>query len=330
MNDAFARLVSEIPALGMDWHRETLLENSRRNMKFQRIREPTIRDVRPVNGAKVLVISAGPSLYRHKMLARLKAKRPTFCLVTIDGAYVQCLRAGIIPDFVMTLDPHPTRIVRWFGDPHFAVNSAGDDYFARQDLDEHFRADAAKRNAENFGLVNAFQYVSLVICSTSPINVVLRTSGMPRYWFAPLVDNPALPGSLTREIAEITGLPSLNTGGTVGTAAIMFAHCILKAQDIAVIGMDLAYPAAMPLERTQSWNMLKARRDVADLYPKVQHPQWGECFTDPTYHWYKQNLLALLKSGGFGITNCTGDGALYGPHVECMGLEQWLQSANAA
>src|SRR3990167_5990070 len=100
MNDAFARLVSEIPALGMDWHRETLLENSRRNMEFQRIREPTIRDVRPVNGAKVLIVSAGPSLYQRDMLARLKAVRPRLpgYVVAIDGSYVQCLRAGIIPD----------------------------------------------------------------------------------------------------------------------------------------------------------------------------------------------------------------------------------------
>ena len=349
ISDSFARLVSEIPALGMDWHRETLLENSRRNMEFQRIREPTIRDVRPVNGAKVLIVSAGPSLYQRDMLARLKAMRHSLStyLVAIDGSYVQCLRAGIVPDFVMTLDPHPTRIVRWFGDPDFEANSAGDDYFARQDLDEHFRADAAKRNAENFGLVNAFQYVSLVICSTSPINVVLRTSGMPRYWFAPLVDNPHLKypmtevgfssakggfyretqKSLTREIAEITGLPSLNTGGTVGTAAVMFAHCILKAQDIAVIGMDLGYAADTPHERTQSWNMLKGRKEVADLYPKVQHPQWGECFTDPTYWHYRNALLSLLKSAGRTLYNCTEGGTLYGPHVQCMKLEDWLNGS---
>jgi len=324
MNDAFARIVSEISKLGMDWHRKTLLDNSLRNSGNG---EQSIRNIHPINDAKVLVVSAGPSLYRHGMLARLKAVRATLCLVAIDGAYVQCLRAGVVPDFVMTLDPHPTRIVRWFGDPDFEANSAGDDYFVRQDLDEHFRADAAKRNAENIALVNMHRLVSLLICSTSPVNVAVRTSGMQRYWFAPLVDNPALPGSLTRRIAWITGLPSLNTGGTVGTAAIMFAHCILKAQDIAVIGMDLGYTADTPLERTQSWNMLKGRKDVVGLYPKVQHPQWGECYTDPTYHWYKQNLLVLLKSGGFSITNCTGGGALYGPHVECCELEKWARGS---
>ena len=69
--------------------------------------------------------------------------------------------------------------------------------------------------------------------------------------------------------------------------------------------------------------MLKDRKDVADLYPRVTHPQWGECYTDPTYHFYKQGSLALLKSAGRTLFNCTEGGALFGPHVECMNLEEW-------
>lgn len=322
MSDAFGRLVAEIPAISIEWHRETILANSRRNAPLIKDTVRTLRTEHP----NVLIVSAGPSLYRRDMLKRIAALRGDHIIVAIDGSYVQCLRALVIPSYVLTLDPHPTRIVRWFGDPDFAVNSAGDDYFARQDLDEAFRADAERTNAENIELVYQLHVASkLIICSTAPANVVARTADFARYWFAPLVDNPHTPGSLTREIAEITGLPSLNTGGTVGTAAVIFAHQVLKAKRIAVVGMDLGYAAGTSLERTQSWNMLKGRADVADLYPKVQHPVYRECFTDPTYWRYRQGLLALLKAGDFTITNCTEGGALYGPRVEHATIEDWAR-----
>jgi hypothetical protein len=321
MSEAFAKLVREIPQIGVDWHRETILANSRTNAPHIK---NTMREIKP-DSRDVIVVSAGPSLYRQNMLQRIKALGFTGALVAIDGSYVQCLRASITPNYVLTLDPHPTRIVRWFGDPEFADNSAGDDYFARQDLDEAFRRDAEKTNAENLALIDDCSRPPLLICSTAPANVVRRTADFERYWFAPLVDNPKLPGSLTREIAQATGLPCLNTGGTVGTAAVIFAHCILKARRIAVVGMDLGYAKDLPLERTQSWNMLKDRADVKDLYPKVLHPKWGECYVDPTYAWYRQNLLALLKSAGRTLYNCTEGGALYGPHVECMTLEEFAR-----
>lgn len=321
MNDAFARLVSEIPSIGLDWHREQLLGNSAANKPHIRF---TLRDISPQPDADVLVISAGPSLYRCSILRRVFELSPLPAIVAIDGSYVQCLRARIIPDYVLTLDPHPTRIVRWFGDPDFALNSIGDDYFARQDLDEAFRQNALRTNFENMKLVDTWASgSSLVISSTAPANVVARTAAFRRYWFAPLVDNPHAPKSLTRRMAEATGLPALNTGGTVGTAAVMFAHQVLRARRIAVVGMDLGYYADTPLERTQSWNMLKDRKDVSEFYPRIHHPRWGECYTDPTYAWYAQNLKALLKSAGRTLYNCTEGGALYGPHIECLELEEW-------
>ncbi len=320
-SEAFAAMVREIPSIGMEWHRQTIIENSMANAPHVNL---TVRDI-PHDKRDVLVISAGPSLHRGALLEIIKAHRKTLCLVATDGAYVKCLRAGIVPDWTLTLDPHPKRMVRWFGDPSLAEHQAEDDYFKRQDLDEAFRTDAERTNAENIRLVDSFASVSkLAICSTSPANVEARTRGMERYWFAPIVDNPAAAGSITREIAAITRLPSLNTGGTVGTAAVMFAHCVLAAPRIAVVGMDLGYARDLPLNRTQSWNMLKDKPNVRDYYPAVYHPVWGECYTDPTYAWYKQNLLALLKSAGRTLYNCTGHGALFGAHVECLTIEEFL------
>lgn len=327
IGDKFLRLVADIPSIGRDWHEQTLLDNARRNRALM---HRSIREVKPLDRA-VLVISAGPSLYRQKSLERLSVHvgmRPHPVIVAVDGAYIQCLEHGIIPDYVITMDPHPTRIVRWFGDPDFEAHSRGDDYFARQDLDEAFRVDALATNLRNIGLVDRYAGASrLIVCCCAPETVVERTATFPvRLWFAPIVDNPQAPGSLTYRLADLTRLPSLNTGGTVGSAAVMFAHCLLRAKRIGAIGMDLGYYADTPYLRTQSWNMVKDMPgDARDYYPSVTHPEWGECYVDPTYWWYRQNLLSLLKAGEFTLHNLTGGGSLYGPHVVCWKLEDWLE-----
>jgi hypothetical protein len=222
----------------------------------------------------------------------------------------------------MTLDPHPTRVVRWFGDPDLLLNSQGDDYFARQDLDVAFRQDASSQNLANIDLVDANK-VPLVICSAAPENVVRRTKDFERYWFAPLVDSPEEDGC-TKEIVEYTGLPALNTGGTVGSAAIVFAQAILQSKNVAVVGMDLGYYPDTPLKQTQSYHMLKGD---PEMYLWEDTP-YGRYFTDPTYAWYRQNLLDLLEANDLSLTNCTGAGMLYGPNVVNMELEDWLKSSS--
>lgn len=314
----FDETVASLTQTGLDWHRETILRNSFRNAK--RV-EHTIRDIQPVS-KPCLVVSAGPSLYKEKILARVAASGFKGTLIATDGAYIQCLKAGITPDWVITLDPHPTRMVRWFGDPDLARNMEGDDYFSRQDLDTDFRAESARQNEANIAQVDA-NSARLIIATTSPENVVARTSAMERYWFVPLVDTPSK-YSFTRIMCAATGCPALNTGGTVGTAAWAFAHQVLKAPNIAGVGWDFGYYPDTPLEKTQSWHMLGG--DPA-MYP-TERGHWGEAFTDPTYRWYRDNFRDLLRAADARIVNCSGAGLLYGERVECMELEQWLKSCS--
>ena len=129
----------------------------------------------------------------------------------------------------------------WFGDPDLKKNLEGDDYFARQDLDIDFRNNSIEENLKNISLVNKYgKGKKLIICSTAPKNVVKRIIdvGFDSYWWAPLVDNPEEPDSLTRKMVEETKLPAMNTGGTVGTAAWVFALTQLKIPKIAVVGMS--------------------------------------------------------------------------------------------
>lgn len=322
MSKRFNDVVDQITAIGLEHHRETILANSKANVP--QIRQ-SIREVMPAAGP-CMVVSAGPSLYRQHILRRLHG-RFQGTIVATDGAYIQCLKAGIVPDYVVTIDPHPTRMVRWFGDPNFKENMNGDDYFARQDLDVEFRKNSEVENEANTRLVDQYR-ASLVIASTAPQNVVERTKDFNRYWFAPLVDDPQKEDSLTKDIVDATGLPALNTGGTVGTAGWVFSHEVLRAKSIAVVGMDFGYYMETPFAQTQSWNLLKDKPGIiSDYYPHFTG-YWGEFYTDPTYFWYRQNFLDLLKASGSKVVNCGEAGLLFGSNVDCMSLDEWLKSCS--
>ena len=84
-------------------------------------------------------IAAGPSLHRMNIAAQLKSHKFSGAVVATESAMRYCLKQGIIPDLVVSLDPHAKRIVRWFGDPHLTIEDLKqDDYFSRQDMDKPF------------------------------------------------------------------------------------------------------------------------------------------------------------------------------------------------
>ncbi len=336
VNPNFRKVVDEITSIGLNWHAGPIVENSRWNRQYI---EKTLRDLARPAGNKAqaaIVISAGPSLYRNDILARIKACGFEGSIIAIDGSYVRCIKAGIEPDYVLTLDPHPTRIVRWFGDPDFEENLRGDDYFSRQDLDIAFRNNSIEENRRNIELVNRHgKGQKLIICSAAPKNLVerVRDVGFDAYWWAPLVDNPEKPGSLTRQIVRDTGLPAMNTGGTVGTAGWVFALTVLRIPRIAVVGMDLGYYGSTAYELTQTYHSLKEKvgdSDFKDYFPEFSYPGTAEkFFTDPTYYWYRSNLLDLIAASGTRLYNCTGGGTLFGDGVECLEIEQFCNHARA-
>lgn len=313
----FEEIVADITRIGYEHHKDTIVSNSVANIPHIR---HTIRDIKP-DRRRCLIVSAGPSLYRRQIIRRLKASRFSGTVIATDGAFVQCLRVGLRPDYVITLDPHPTRMVRWFGDPDLESNLNGDDYFSRQDLDVDFRSNAARVNEDNIVLVDRARS-KLVICSTAPANVVARTKHLERYWFAPLVDRTDIDG-LTRKIVKATKLPAMNTGGTVGNAAWVFAHSILKSPEIACVGMDFGYYYDTPIEQTQSFHTSEGRED---FYTFITNPDGQKFKTDATYYWYRSNLLSLLKASGGKLTNCSEAGILFGENVHWSTLDAWLAS----
>ncbi len=251
----------------------------------------------------------------------------------MDASFAACLREGLHPDFVVTLDPHPTRMVRWFGDPEWERNSASDDYFKRQDLDVEFRKNASRRNQETIDLIDTNGYrTQAIVASTAPANVVCRLAeaSMEMYWWNPLVDNPQGAGSLTRKLFDINHAPCLNTGGNVGTAAWVFASTTLKLPTVSLVGMDLGYYSDTPYNATQLYyeylHHLGDDENIEDCFCWVQFPLDGEMYyTDPTYSWYAQNFAELLEKTTSTTYNCTEGGALVTDRLECTNLDSYLK-----
>src|SRR5207247_6705845 len=96
-------------------------------------------------GEAAIVVGAGPSLSRRRSLERLRASGFAGTIVAADGALGACLRAGVVPHVVVSVDPHPERIVRWFGNPALTAAPA-DDYFRRQEMDPAHREDELSAN----------------------------------------------------------------------------------------------------------------------------------------------------------------------------------------
>jgi len=330
----FERLVDDVTVVSQEIHRDVLVAHAESNKAHI---GSTIRDLPSLEGAKAqsgFVISAGPSVHRQQSILALKEHGYPGTVIAVDGAYIACLKKGLIPDYVITLDPHPTRMVRWFGDHDFEEHTRHDDYFSRQDLDIEFRKSTIEQNRLHIQLVNEHGHKSKALVSSSaPANVVarLQEAGMATYWWNPLVDDPSQPGSLTRQLYDVNRLPSVNTGGNVGTAAWVFASSIFKLPVVGMAGMDYGYYGDLPWEKTQKYYELIERlggtEHLADCFVEFEFPLTGDRFyTDPTYFWYRRNFLELLRKSTSRNVNCTGGGTLFGENLECATLETFLDS----
>lgn len=326
-----AELIAEIT------YRKTVdigLQHARENLAYLRT---TIGDLDPDPARpSAIVIAAGPSLHRRNTAARIRGARYAGTVVATDGALGYCLRHGLVPDYVVSLDPHPTRIVRWFGDPELDRRPA-DDYFRRQDLDPHLADDERRRNGELIRLVDTYGPRVRAILSTSIAPTVTRRvfdAAMPAYWWNPIYDDYDDPASVTRQLYELNKVPCMVTGGNCGTAAWVFAAAVVGCSEVAVAGMDLSYAPGTPLTSTQYYTELQELFGdrLAEAYVHVDNPHLGETwYTDPTYWWYRQSFLELAaQAAGTATYNCTEGGILFGDAVRWSSLDDFLDRTSTA
>lgn len=326
-------MVEKVGDISFHLHAERLLTHAKRGWDPK---AKSLRDLPPLaleKKTKAVVISAGPSLHRKDSVRRLLAQKFSGLTVAVDAAMVKCLKQGLVPDYVVTLDPHPTRMVRWFGDPDFEKHSAADDYFQRQDLDVEFRKNTILENQKNIELINHHgPRMKALVSSSAPANVLsrIKSAGFETYFFNPLVDDPETNHSLTRKLSAINGFPCVNTGGNVGTCAWIMAATVLRIQSIGLLGMDFGYYHDLPRRETQKYyELLEFLQDDEDLdayFPPFTYPGTGEMmYTDPTYYWYRQNFLELLPLVSAKTFNCTEGGTLFSDQLPCCSIEEFLQ-----
>ena len=285
---------------------------------------------------RAIVIAAGPSMHRVSPFPAMTAAGYDGAVIATDSAILRCLRHGIVPDLVVTLDPHDASIVRWFGDPQLDAAALEDDYFRRQDMDDLFR-DEMRTNRELIELMAHYGPRIRIALSTSAGERVVRRAidcGMQIYWFNPLIDDPDLPGSRSRRLFEANGLPLVNCAGNVGTACWMIADAVLARRHVAVTGMDFSYYADTPYLNTQYYREaveLVGADNLDALYVRIFNPYEQKWFyTDPAYLWFRDIFRELAADADCTTYNCTGGGILFGDPIAYVTIDDFIARSKAA
>lgn len=333
------RIAAQLAAITLEKVSEVGFRNARANAA-RIARGKSIRALQEtplVAGEDALVIAAGPSLHRHDAVRLIREGDFKGVIVATESAMAWCLRNGIIPHLVVTLDPHAHRIVRWFGDPDLTEGAlAEDDYFARQDMDPKLREDQLSFNRELLNLVDSNgSRIRIAVASSASEAVVRRVleSGMDAYWWNPMYDDYDGENSLTREIHALNGLPCVNAGGNVGSACWVFAHAVLGKKRVGLIGMDFGYYPNTPYDQTQYYKeilRLVGQDRLDEVFVRVQNPHLGaEFYTDPAYLWYRDAFLEMAQWAECETYNCTGGGILFGPRIHWVTLADFLSTCKS-
>lgn len=310
------------------------LQHARENLPYIR---RTIADV-PRNDSSewAIVVAAGPSLHTRQPSQAILAAGFDGTIVAIDVALRSCLHNGLIPQYVLSLDPNPELIIRCFGDPDLHLR-LDNDYFRRTELDPVSKADEATRNTGLIQLVNRYGPSMNAVLSTSVAGIVTRRvldAGMEVYWWNPLYDDWEAADSYTRRVWTMNHVPCMVGGGNVGTAAWVFAHAVLRKQHIALVGMDFGYPPGTSVFNTQRYYELCeffGEEHAAQGLIPIFNPHLGETWlTDPTYDWYRQAFIEMVQLADCHTYNCTEGGVVFGEGIHWTPLKGFLSKWKAA
>jgi len=329
-------------SLTWDRHGEMALANARRNqaviergLSLAALRTEAQADGGVGDGNSAIIVAAGPSIRRHDPIRLIKDSGYKGAIICTDSALSYCLRNGVVPHLAVSLDPHATRIVRWFGDPALSEDAVSrDDYYRRQDMDRAF-ADEMKANREILNALDRHGRDIRIALSTSASAAVVDrvlAAGMKIFWWNPMLDNPDKESSVTRDLQRLNGMPAVNAGGNVGAAAWMMAHAVLGKRHVALTGMDFSYYDNTPYSSTQYYHeavALVGEENLDQVFMRLFNPHLSEWFyTDPAYMWYREAFLDMVNDADCITYNCTGGGILFGDGIEFQPLSGFLSRYN--
>lgn len=333
------KLVDDMTRITMDRIGDAGLENARRNQRFLDSGKSlkALRELAIGNGDRAVIVAAGPSLHRTSVAESLKSFRFDGAVIATDSAMRYCLRQGLVPDLIVTLDPHAKRIVRWFGDPELDTSHLEtDDYFSRQDMDRAF-SDEMRANEEILRLLDVHGKDMRIALSTSSSEAVVKRAmqtGMEIFWWNPMYDDPDDPASATRKLHDMNGLPCLNAGGNVGSACWMMAHAVLDKKQVALTGVDFSYYDETPYRNTQYYYEaieLVGEDNLDSLFIRIFNPHLNRWFyTDPAYMWYRNIFLEMAADADCVTYNCTEGGILFGENIRFVPFKSFLDGTALA
>ena len=311
-----------------------ILKNIYRNSKITK-KYRSIKELRNHNFDKdkvALIVSGGPSLRKNDHIKTIKKYQKKLIIICADGALFYLLENDIIPDLVVSLDPHKKRIVRWFGDVNLSKKDIKkDDYYKRQEIDIKFRNEI-KANNKIIKLTNKFgKKLKIAACTSSSNNVVKRIIQINSeiYWWNPYIDEVSKKNSISKKIFKLNKLPLINSLGNVGSACWVIAESVLGCKKIALVGLDYAYYSGTPLKATQYYDVLIkpfGKKNIHKFYKKIYNPKLKKYFlTDYVYFWYKKLFLDAVKESSAKTYNCTMGGIIFERPIITIKLEKLLK-----
>jgi len=256
-----------------------------------------VRDI-PKTDLPALIIGGGPSLYRNNHLQLLADQGFDVVILATDRVLKDCLYVGVVPDYVCVLDGQE-------GILPFIDHQIVDDY------------------AEQIGAI---------MCVTTHPTVVKRWAGKI-HWFTNSISDNVAPnvGYLLNHLLKKT---EVTTAGHVSSLGWCIAHTI-GCRTIALIGVDLSYPADTPVEETENYDKyLKAfdgdAEKTKECYTPYHHKFFDtDCYYNPIFSTYincsmGQFATAVEADAGCKIINCTEGGAIESNNVICMRFVDFL------
>ncbi len=314
---------------------KSILSDTMSNIRYNRIYTKNCSSIAELRGKHLnkigIVVGSGPSLRKKDQSKYLKLYRKNFFIIACDGALYYLLNKGIVPDLVVTLDPHPTRIARWFGDKTLNLKTIQkDNYFRRQDLEIKFQNEL-KSNREMIKLFDKHaNKIKIAICTSSSKLVAERLlkSRAKLFWWNPFLDDTKKKNSLSKKIFKMNKLPLINTGGNVGSASWMIADQVFGFENIVLLGMDYSYYIDTPISSTQYYDAIekvtKDKIEMRKFYKKITNPHMKKTFyTDHVYLWYRKNFFEMIENTDSSTINCSQAGILFNKRIVWTSLKKF-------
>lgn len=261
-----------------------------------------------------IVIGAGPSIKKKKHLELLSNSGYKGAIICTDRSLVPALKADITPERfpnfnVLTIDP--AEILKKFYNDNVV---------------------------SKFG--NKINGIFATVIHPATVDMA-RKAGVKIHWLHSLFDYNEgkksfnqISALMVRANTHHNGLPAIQTGGNVGTAAWFVAWQILKCSTVGLIGINHGW------DEDDSWDEILAHANAPSnidrtslqfqkLYPKIYNPDFNcYCIQDPVYQYYSTAFKEFVARAPSWVNtiNATEGGCIFGECITSMTFNEFLNA----